>query len=137
MNDISPSVKNDDILLNTIYDMKITKTLLRLGIHANCSGYKYLRDSIMLACLSPNVTGYVTKTLYPTLGKIHKVNTEIIARTCLRAINTAYTGKNNAAIIKYFSSKGITRKPTCGEFISKIAETVRLEAAVYESENIK
>lgn len=109
--------KESFMRINTLYDMKITKILLKFGIRANCSGYKYLRCAIMYACLTPGVTKYITKTVYPFVARAYGITPSVVGRTCRRAIDAAYNGKNNSAITEYFKSCDIMCKPTCSEFI--------------------
>lgn len=47
----------------------VTSTLHLLGIKPSISGFRYIRDAVMMACDDFKVMDSITKTLYPTIAR--------------------------------------------------------------------
>lgn len=109
-------------------DIRVTDTLLALGIHASCMGYNYLRCSVLLTYHSPEIACYTTKTLYPLVARIcHASGASSVERTCRHAIEKACSGKSADRLCEYFGYDVKLRHPTCAQFITTIASRLREE----------
>lgn len=63
------------------------KTLIALGFPADHKGYEYIRCAIVEVSCDPELTGYVTKTLYPRVARIcGEPTASNVSRACRRAI---------------------------------------------------
>lgn len=117
----------DEILKDEALDIKVTDMLIRLGIHASFSGYRYLRMGIMIAYRSPGMAQYPTKSLYPRIAKYCGAASSVVERSCRRAIERAYFLQKGGSIAEFFGGRGISDKPTCKEFILVIADYLHME----------
>ena len=115
------------ILSDERLDIKVTELLMELGVHADLLGYRYLRAAIMIVGTCPEAIRYPTKSLYPQIAKYFAADISAVERNCRRAIDSAYSSKRNGWIVGFFKECGISRKPTCKEFISAVADFIRKE----------
>ncbi len=116
----------DEILKNEALDITVTDMLIKLGIHASFSGYRYLRMAIMLAYGSPGMVQYPTKSLYPRIAKYCGTVPAVVERSCRRAIECTYSSRNGDRMAEFFRGRGIPGKPTCKEFILVIADYLHM-----------
>lgn len=121
----------DEILKDEALDIAVTDMLMRFGIHAGFSGYRYLRIGIMLAYINPAIVQYPTKSLYPRIAKRCGTTVSIVERSCRRAIERAYFSRKGGIMEEFFKGRGITDKPTCKEFILTMADYLRV-ADIFE-----
>lgn len=110
-----------------VIETEVSNTLLAAGLHANHSGYLYLKDSVILVLKYPYMQHQLTKKLYPEVAKIHKVSPAIVERSMRHTINNA--SKNGGIYninymlnAQYFNEKD---RPCNGCFIALIVEIVR------------
>lgn len=103
-----------------INEEKLDRALLDLGFSDFNRGTAYLRESIKLCGMRPDI--FLTKEVYPTVAKEHGT-TGARAERCMRhAIETAWMrggGEVQFSIFGYSvdPNKG---KPTTGEFIARM-----------------
>ncbi len=76
---------------DTQLEGRAAKILLEYGFPAELRGYEYLRCAVALTYRSPELTEYVTKTLFPKVARLCG-NTSIssVARGCRHAIEYAF-----------------------------------------------
>lgn len=100
-----------------------TAMLLDLGIPVKGSGFDYLERAIIIYFEDP--TQMLTKDIYPDVGKSFspKAGSYQVERAIRVAINEAWKNRDSRIWGYYFASD---RKPSNGEFISRMARILRL-----------
>lgn len=112
-----------DILKRTTY------LLLQSGFQANQSGYRYLREAVLVACQDEEAVASVTKLLYPVIAKRFKVTDKQVERAIRNSIETAWTKGNHEALQEIFQeyyAKSDTR-PTNTEVIKVLRDKISKE----------
>ena len=114
----------------------VSNALLALGIPTRLKGYAYLREAILRMAKDPGQP--ITKELYPAVAAAFKTeNAKVdythVERSIRSAIGVAWKERDEHLWSMYFLPKGDgnIRCPSNGEFISRLAESLRRE-----SENI-
>lgn len=108
-------------------ESKISKILHDLGIPSHISGYNYIKDGILIMCY--NNVKYVTKEIYPVLANKYDSTPSRVERSMRHAIEVS-TFRGNLKLMEEifgFSVDFENTKPTNFEFISTIAEKIKLE----------
>lgn len=110
----------------------VSRLMHEVGVPASIRGYDYIRDSIMLALTDRDILRSITKELYPSIAKTHSTTPSRVERAIRHAVEVAWSRGDVDVLNGIFgytvkSSKG---KPTNGEFISMLAERVRLDLRV-------
>ncbi len=100
-----------------------------VGVPAHIKGYQYLRDAIMMAVQDMDVINAITKVLYPTVARHYDTTSSRVERAIRHAIEVAWDRGDVETLQKFFGytvsqTKG---KPTNSEFISMLADKLRLE----------
>ena len=100
-----------------------------VGVPAHIKGYQYLRDAIMMTVDDMNVINAITKVLYPTVARHYSTTSSRVERAIRHAIEVAWDRGDVEVLQKVFGytvsqTKG---KPTNSEFISMLADRLRLE----------
>ena len=113
-------------------EMRVTQVIHDVGVPAHIKGYQYLRESIIMAVEDLDVINAITKVLYPTVAKQYKTTSSRVERAIRHAIEVAWDRGDVETLNEYFgytvsNAKG---KPTNSEFISMIADRIRLECRV-------
>ena len=103
-----------------------------VGVPASIRGYDYIRDSIMMALSDREILRSITKELYPSIAKSHKTTPSRVERAIRHAVEVAWSRGDVDVIngIFGYTVKSTKGKPTNGEFISMLAERVRLDLRV-------
>ena len=119
-----PSEKNEADL-----ELRVTKMIHEVGVPAHIKGYQYLRDAIMMTVDDMNVINAITKVLYPTVARHYSTTSSRVERAIRHAIEVAWDRGDVEVLQKVFGytvsqTKG---KPTNSEFISMLADRLRLE----------
>ncbi len=111
-------------------EAKITEVLQKMGMPANLKGYRYLRSAIMLTVCGSGEEYSVTKILYPMVASHFDTSPSRVERAIRHAIETVWHKGNSCVIGEYFVYKSgrCDLKPTNGEFIAVVSDTLRLEA---------
>lgn len=66
------------------------RILIRLGFPADLKGYEYLRCAVIEAYYAPELTAYITKSLFPRVARLcGHVPVSSVSRGCRRAIEHA------------------------------------------------
>ena len=106
------------------YDVR--RILLDIGVPEHLKGHRCLVKAICAACLRPDVIGWITKDIYPTVASELGKTPGQVERDIRHAIEAAWDRCDLDTLQRYFGntvspSKG---RPTNGEFISRIANVV-------------
>lgn len=120
---------NSEAVSDRSLEADITEIIHDIGIPAHIKGYQYLRDSIMLSVKDNDVINSITKILYPTIAKKYQTTSSRVERAIRHAIEVAWNRGNTDTLNGLFgytisNGKG---KPTNSEFITLIADKIRLE----------
>lgn len=102
---------------DTVSQRRLLELLLSLGIPGKLRGCKYLREAICLMHRDPSQ--YITKQIYPAVGKRFGVDGFRVERCIRNAIHVGWESGDMAAWQKYFHAG---TRPTNGEFIARLAE---------------
>lgn len=122
----SKEKKNDSALE---LELKVTDVIHQIGVPAHIKGYHYLRDAIMMSVADMRAVGSITKILYPSIAKQYHTTSSRVERAIRHAIEVAWDRGDLETLQGYFgytvsNTKG---KPTNSEFISMIADGLRLQ----------
>ncbi len=120
---------NQETIDDGFLKLEITRIMHEIGIPAKTMGHDYIRRGIELAFKNPNLKNAITKDLYSVLAKEFNSTPTRVERTIRHAIETAWTRGKPEVLERYFGytinpEKG---KPTNNEFISMIADSLRLK----------
>ena len=110
-------------------EVRVTNVIHEIGVPAHIKGYQYLRDSIIMAIGDMDVINAITKVLYPTVAKKYHTTPSRVERAIRHAIEVAWDRGDLETLQSFFgytvsNSRG---KPTNSEFISMIADRLRLQ----------
>lgn len=123
-------IKSKGEILNLDKELEITVTdiLHQIGVPAHIKGYHYLRDSIMVCVIHPEIINAVTKELYPSVANKYETTSSRVERAIRHAIEVAWDRGDVDILNSYFgytihNGRG---KPTNSEFIAMISDRLRL-----------
>lgn len=107
----------------------VTNVMLEMGVPAHLKGYKYLRESIIMAKKDMEVVGSVTKLLYPEIAKIYKTTEQKVERAIRNAIEVSWLRGNPRTFEELFGYSALTGtgRPTNSEYIAQIADKISLD----------
>lgn len=110
-------------------ELRVTQMIHEVGVPAHIKGYQYLRDAIIMTVEDMNVINAITKVLYPTVARHYATTSSRVERAIRHAIEVAWDRGDVDVLQKVFGytvsqTKG---KPTNSEFISMLADKLRLE----------
>ena len=110
-------------------DEKITAVFLVIGIPAHIKGYHYLREAIRMVYFEPELINRITKELYPGIAKRFNTSASKVERAIRHAIEVAWDRGDVEVLNGFFgyTVSNVKGKPTNSEFISMIADRIRLE----------
>ena len=134
---LSQSPSEDPEQLDNL-ECVITDVIHRIGIPAHIKGYHYLRYAILLSVNDANMTGSITKVLYPAVADSFKTTPSRVERAIRHAIELAWDRGDVDTLNGIFgytvrNSKG---KPTNSEFIALISDKLRLGIKIKSFDNI-
>jgi len=120
-----PAAEDSELAL----EIKVTEVIHQIGVPAHIKGYQYLRDAIMMAVHDMEAVGAITKILYPSIAKKYHTTSSRVERAIRHAIEVAWDRGDLETLQSYFgyTVSGIKGKPTNSEFISMIADRLRLQ----------
>lgn len=115
----------DDIDL----ELRVTEVIHQVGVPAHIKGYQYLREAIMMAIRDMESVGAITKIMYPGIAKKFHTTASRVERAIRHAIEVAWDRGDIETLQSYFgyTVSGVKGKPTNSEFISMIADRLRLQ----------
>lgn len=110
-------------------EVQITEIIHQLGVPAHVKGYHYVREAILLAVTNTDVMNSITKSLYPEVAKKYNTASSRVERAIRHAIEIAWNRGDIEVLQSYFGYTVSTNKgkPTNSEFISMIADKLRLQ----------
>ncbi len=123
-----PAAEDSELAL----EIKVTEVIHQIGVPAHIKGYQYLRDAIMMAVHDMESVGAITKILYPSIAKKYHTTSSRVERAIRHAIEVAWDRGDLETLQSYFgyTVSGIKGKPTNSEFISMIADRLRLQMKI-------
>ena len=113
-------------------EMRVTGIIHDIGVPAHIKGYQYLREAIIMTVKDMDIINAITKVLYPTVAKRYKTTSSRVERAIRHAIEVAWDRGDVEVLNSFFgyTVSNIKGKPTNSEFISMIADRIRLEQKV-------
>ena len=110
-------------------EIRVTEVIHQVGVPAHIKGYQYLREAIMMAVEDIEAVGAITKVLYPSIARKFKTTPSRVERAIRHAIEVAWDRGDIETLQNYFgyTVSGVKGKPTNSEFISMIADRLRLQ----------
>ncbi|MBE7048059.1 MAG: sporulation transcription factor Spo0A [Ruminococcaceae bacterium] len=107
----------------------ITDVIHEIGVPAHIKGYNYLREAITLCIQDKEFINSITKLLYPTVARSYQTTSSRVERAIRHAIEVAWNRGREEILNSIFgytidTNKG---KPTNGEFIAMISDSIRLK----------
>lgn len=107
---------------------QVTDIIHDIGMPAHVKGYRYAREAIILAVCDANYVENITKWLYPAIAKQFDTTPSRVERAIRHAIEIAWDRSDFDVRQKYFgyTISSLKGKPTNSEFISMIADHIRL-----------
>ncbi len=110
-------------------EIRVTNVIHDIGVPAHIKGYQYLREAIIMAINDMHVINASTKILYPPSATRFSTTSSRVERAIRHAIEVAWDRGDIEVLQGYFgyTVNNIKGKPTNSEFISMIADRVRLE----------
>lgn len=113
-------------------EVRVTDVIHQVGVPAHIKGYQYLREAIMMAVRDMESVGAITKILYPTIAKRFHTTSSRVERAIRHAIEVAWDRGDLETLQSYFgyTVSGVKGKPTNSEFISMIADRLRLQMKI-------
>ncbi len=107
----------------------ITDVIHEIGVPAHIKGYNYLREAISLCIQDKEFINSITKLLYPTVARNYQTTSSRVERAIRHAIEVAWNRGREEILNNIFgytidTNKG---KPTNGEFIAMISDSIRLK----------
>lgn len=99
-----------------------------LGIPTNRKGYQYLEYCVNRCSEGPRVS--MTKELYPQVAQMHNTTAAAVERAMRDAILDAWNRRDENTWRMFFGTArtGVLHRPTNSEFISTLAQRLRLES---------
>ena len=115
----------------------IIKQLQRVGVTANLKGYEYLKSGISILLEDPSTINRITKVLYPSIAKEHGATVSGVERGIRHAIECVFSRNPGDDMEELLGGcvNSYTGKTTNSEFLSIMAENVRLEVGAYGRAN--
>ena len=110
-------------------EMRVTNIIHDIGVPAHIKGYQDLREAIIMTVKDMDIINAITKVLYPTVAKRYKTTSSRVERAIRHAIEVAWDRGDVEVLNGFFgyTVSNVKGKPTNSEFISMIADRIRLE----------
>ncbi len=107
----------------------VTKILLGLGVPAHLSGYRYIREAVLISITDMEALNRMTKYLYPEIAEIYNTTPTKVERAVRTAVEASWSRGNCGVMEDIFgySSAYEKKRPTNSEYIACIADKVRLD----------
>jgi two-component system response regulator (stage 0 sporulation protein A) len=118
-------------------ELRVTNIIHEIGVPAHIKGYQYLREAIMMTVKDMEAINAITKILYPTVAKRYKTTSSRVERAIRHAIEVAWDRGDVETLQSFFgyTVSGVKGKPTNSEFISMIADRLRLQMKVGQKDS--
>ena len=69
----------------------VTKILLGLGVPAHLSGYRYIREAVLISVTDMEAVNRVTKYLYPEIAEIYNTTPTKVERSVRTAVEASWS----------------------------------------------
>ena len=108
---------------------EITKLLRTLGMPAHVQGYEYAREAILIALGNKDILRAMTKGLYPAVAEAFNTTPSRVERAIRHAVGLAWDRGDLDTLQGFFgyTTSPESGKPTNSEFLSALADHLRLE----------
>lgn len=106
----------------------VTRMLHEIGVPAHIKGYQYVREAIILAANDEDESNALLKCRYDEVAKVFNTTAKKVASAIRHAIEVAWDRGDWHTLQRFFgyTASNIKGKPTNTEFISIIADRIRL-----------
>lgn len=113
-------------------EQTVAGMLLRIGMPAHLSGYRFLLRSVLLVLECPESLSSITHELYPAVARHHNTTASCVERSIRHAINITWARGGAAAFEQVLDRRAfsVNDKPTNCELIALLSERVRLQGRV-------
>lgn len=110
----------------------VSNLMHEVGVPASIRGYDYIKESILMALTDRNILKSITKELYPSIAKNNSTTPSRVERAIRHAVEVAWQRGDIDVLngIFGYTVKSTKGKPTNGEFISMLAERVKLDLKI-------
>ena len=127
------------IIRDSALEMDVTGIFHELGIPAHIKGYYFLREAIILTVTDAEMSSSMTKTLYPAIARKFSTTPTKVERSIRHAVEVCWSRGRPDALARAFgyTVSELRGKPTNSEFISMIADRIRLDCRKREDEKKK
>lgn len=108
---------------------EITKLMHTFGMPAHVLGYEYAREAILIALGNKDILRSITKELYPAVAQAFNTTPSRVERAIRHAVELAWD-RGDLTVLDELFGNSISRskgKPTNSEFLSALADHLRLE----------
>lgn len=114
-------------------EMIVTNIIHDIGIPAHLNGYRYIREAIIMVLNDWELIYKITKKLYPKIACKFKTTPSKVERGIRHAIEVAWLKGKIETLQEIFGYTVSERKgrPTNSQFISMIADKLRLDLKIY------
>ena len=111
----------------------ISQLLLTMGVPTYLLGAGYLKDAVFMAVKDEAILGGMTKALYPAIALKNKTKAARVERAMRNALDAAWNKNKPEAFHAFFGfSSSDSRRPTNRQFVSVLAEIIRIENSFRE-----
>lgn len=132
---VKSNVKKEEVIQREFLavsniDSLISELVHKMGVPAHVKGYTYLSEAIKMVVNDRELMSAITKELYPTIADRYETKPSRVERAIRHAIEIAWERNDKETTDELFGNslnKG-KKKPTNSEFISIVAERVRIES---------
>lgn len=120
--------KSNSMVFNQ--ELILTDLLHSLGVPSHLSGFKYIRDGILLMRNSQHPISYITKDIYPELSKKYDTTPSRIERAIRHAVEVSWNRGDVDLMDELFgNSLNVNRdKPTNAEYLTTISDRLKVRA---------
>lgn len=126
------SSSNLHLKRNESVDLAVSQILHNLGIPSHIRGYKYIRDGILIIYNNDSVS-LITKEIYPQIANKYETTPSRVERAMRHAIEVSWI-RGDLSLMEDlfgFSVSSDKSKPTNSEFLSTIADRIKLTNDLY------
>lgn len=126
-------MKTPTLKVTPVVTASIINTLRSVGVPASLLGYEYLKYGVSLLLEDPTIIKRMTSDLYPTIAKEYETIPSRVERAIRHAVEVSFMNSDPDEIQKNFGNtvKAYNGKLSNSEYMSAIAEMVRLEVGAY------
>jgi two-component system response regulator (stage 0 sporulation protein A) len=113
---------------NIDLEIEISEFLYKLGVPVHIKGYIYIKEAVEMAINDMTTLSGITKIIYPAIAAKHNTTESRVERSIRHAIEVLSLKNKTELWRKLFKSTIMNNKekPTNGEFIGVVADTIRL-----------